>query len=363
MLSRLQILIAACLYYSGLLKLIYCWSGHSGQYLVILNYHRAAGGNLRRHLLYLSRHFRILHLETALEELYTPRKGRLQIGDRRLPLVLTFDDGYYDSSVDAFSLACELHIPITIFLIPGYVGGGNSFWWLDRLVRFAQVDEAMFEGYTYRLDQQEERKALVQAIDARFSHIESEAEREEFLVSVHKVLAVPSSKVFKEEPVPLLNWAQVQEMEESKWVSFGSHTMYHPILANLTDPCEVKREVVESREMLEQRLGHPIRVFAYPYGKLEHIGNKGLIAVRQGEYDWAVTTMPGFNTSRSNPYLLRRIYADVSQHWLIIAMKMAGLGSILSLLRRIASHLHRQHTKVPIGVRCLIDSGRLENRK
>ena len=104
MLSRVQILIAVCLYYSGLLKLIYWWSRQSRQYLVILNYHRAAGGNLRRHLLYLSRHFRILHLETALEELYTPRKGRLQIGDQRLPLVLTFDDGYYDSSVDAFAL-------------------------------------------------------------------------------------------------------------------------------------------------------------------------------------------------------------------------------------------------------------------
>ena len=165
--KQVGVIVAACFYYCGLVKLARSWMQRSGQRLIILNYHRAAGGNLRRHLLYLSRHFRILHLETALEELYTPRKGRLQIGDRRLPLVLTFDDGYYDSSVDAFSLACELHIPITIFLIPGYVGGGNSFWWLDRLVRFAQVDEAMFEGYTYRLDQQEERKALVQAIDAR----------------------------------------------------------------------------------------------------------------------------------------------------------------------------------------------------
>src|SRR5207248_10598821 len=140
-----ETLIAACLYYSGLVKLFRWWTERSGPNLVILNYHCAAGGDyyhtigvhLRRHLLYLRRHYRILHLETALEELYRPphEKGP-QWRDRRTRLVLTFDDGYHDHYTHAFALACELQVPITIFLVPGYIESGRRFWWMegDQLV-------------------------------------------------------------------------------------------------------------------------------------------------------------------------------------------------------------------------------------
>ncbi len=89
----LRILVAACFYYSGLVKLVRWWTLRSGRCLVILNYHRASGGDLRSHLLYLRRHYRILHLEAALEELYEPCKEALHRGDRRPLLALTFDDG------------------------------------------------------------------------------------------------------------------------------------------------------------------------------------------------------------------------------------------------------------------------------
>ncbi len=81
------------------------------------DYHLANGGDLRRHLLYLRRHYRVLHLEAGLEELCTPNKGGPQRRDRRTPLVLTFDDGYHDNYTHGYKLACELEVPITIFLV------------------------------------------------------------------------------------------------------------------------------------------------------------------------------------------------------------------------------------------------------
>src|SRR6266566_4155562 len=95
MYNPLRIPVAAFFYYSGLVKLVRWWTHRSGRYLVILNYHRASGGDLRSHLLYLRRHYRLLHLEAALEELYKPCKEvSHHKGDRRPLLVLTFDDGY-----------------------------------------------------------------------------------------------------------------------------------------------------------------------------------------------------------------------------------------------------------------------------
>jgi len=61
--ENLRVFVAACLYCSGLVKLTLWWTRRSGQHLIILNYHRATGGNLRRQLLYLRRHYRIMHDE------------------------------------------------------------------------------------------------------------------------------------------------------------------------------------------------------------------------------------------------------------------------------------------------------------
>ncbi len=119
-------IVAACLYYSGLVRLGRWLIQQQGPRLIILNYHAVTGGNLREHLLYLRRHYRLLHLEDALEELSSPSKRPVQ--DRRTLLVVTFDDGYYDNYTHAFALACELQVPLTIFLIPGYIETGDRFW-------------------------------------------------------------------------------------------------------------------------------------------------------------------------------------------------------------------------------------------
>ena len=122
-------------------------------------------------------------------------------------------------------------------------------------------------------------------------------------------------------------------MEESGWVSFGAHTMHHPVLSYLADPAEVQGEVEQCRAILEQRLGHRVRTFAYPIGQPQHIGSNAIRAVHQAGYDWALTTVYGFNTPRRDPYLLRRVEVDVNQHWLVLAAEAAGLWGFFSWLR------------------------------
>jgi len=333
--ENLRVLVAACLYYSGLVKLALWCMQRSGQHLIILNYHSAIGGDLRRQLLYLRRHYRIMHLEDALEEFYLSHEEKKQRRDRRIPLVLTFDDGYYDNYTHGFALARELQIPFTIFLIPGYIETGEPFWWREgeRLVRDSQVDVATIEGHAYHLEQLEESRALAQIIDTRARYARSVAERESFLAGTRRALGVFSSVGEDEEALPL-TWAQVREMEESGIVSFGAHTMHHPILGYLADPAEVQQEVVECRRVLEQQLGHAVRTFAYPVGKLEHISEEGLQAVKEAGYRWALTTIEELNNLQTDPYLLRRLPGDQAQHWLVMASELVGLLGVGSRLRK-----------------------------
>ena len=327
------ILVAACFYYSGLVKLARWTMRRSEGQLIILNYHRATGGDLRRHLLYLRRHYRMLHLEEALEELYLCGKTKKQRLDRRTPLVLTFDDGYRDAYTHGFALAQELQIPITIFLIPGYIESSDRFWWLEgrRLAHHATIDEVTLSGCTYHLGNGEERDLLAQKIDGCLRHASSVVAREAFLKEMRDLLRVPADAHWDGASRPL-TWAEVHEMAQSELVSFGAHTMYHPILAYLSDTAELQREVGECRSILEQHLGRPVRTFAYPVGRSEHIGEEALQAVRTAGYTWAVTTTNGFSSPKDNPHLLRRVLGDVTRHWLVMAAETSGVWSFFSPL-------------------------------
>jgi peptidoglycan/xylan/chitin deacetylase (PgdA/CDA1 family) len=328
----IRVWLAGLCYYSGLVTLVRYWTRRAGPRLIILNYHRAAGNTLRQHFLYLRRHYRILHLEAALEELRSPCKkaGR----DRRTLLAITFDDGYYDNYSHAFALACELEVPVTIFLVPGYIESGAHFWWLEgqRMVKYSRVREAMIDGHIYHLDHKEERQALIRLIETRLLNASSVAQREECLSTLRQALQVSDAMTENERLALPLAWEEVQAMEKSNWISFGAHTMHHPVLAYLTDPAELRLEVTQCREVLEQRLGRAVRTFAYPLGKQEQIGETVQDSVRQAGYTWAVTTLPGMNTARTDPYLLRRRNVGVNQHWLSVAAETAGVWGFFSPL-------------------------------
>ncbi len=327
--------IAALFYYSGLVSIARWWTRRSSQNLIILNYHRASGGNLRHHLIYLQKHYRILHVDTALEELYSFHKKGIQNGRQYTALALTFDDGWRDNYTHAYPLACELQIPFTIYLVPGYIESGDPFWWVEgkRLVSCAQTNEAIIEGRSYNLRNVDERETLVTAIDTRMRYARSVAEREAFLASARAMLSVPKAAMEEEVSLLPLSWEQVREMDESGWVSFGAHTMHHPILAYITDAAEMRREIEGCRVVLEHQLGHPIHSFAYPIGQLQYIGEDVRKTVRQARYNWALTTRYGFNTPGSDPYMVRRIEVDVNQHWFVVAAEAAGLWGGLSRLR------------------------------
>lgn len=334
--ERIRVFIAACFYYSGLVKLAHWRKRRSGRRLIILNYHRATGDNLRQQMCYLRRHYRITHLETALEELYAEHNGKKEAHDRRIPLVLTFDDGYRDNFTYGFALARELQIPITIFLIPCYTERGDRFWWLEgkRLVKHAQVDNVTVEGRLYSLNRTEEQESLAQIIDTRLRHSRSVAEREAYLESLRESLNVSSTITLEEELSSPLTWAEIYKMEESGLVSFGAHTMHHPVLAYLSDPEEVRREVHECRTVLEQKLTQSVYTFAYPIGKFEHFGEQGIQAVKEAGYRWALTTIEAINTPQSDPFLLNRLPGDIEQHWLVMASELVGLLGIFSRLRK-----------------------------
>ncbi len=63
---------------------------------------------------------------------------------------------------------------------------------------------------------------------------------------------------------PMMDWSDIKNLHKLGW-TIGSHSVTHPQL-NLLSEAEVKTELSNSKDTLQQFLGEEIKFLAYPYG-------------------------------------------------------------------------------------------------
>lgn len=98
----------------------------------------------------------------------------------------------------------------------------------------------------------------------------------------------------------LLSLRQIRELHR-QGVHFGSHTLTHPWLTNLSDQ-DLEREISGSKHKLEDLLGAEVPCFSYPWG-IADIRVRG--AVARAGYKVAVSTQEGLNCWEDPLYLKR----------------------------------------------------------
>jgi len=64
--------------------------------------------------------------------------------------------------------------------------------------------------------------------------------------------------------MPLLSWHDMRELTKQGF-EIGCHTMTHIPLSGL-GPEDLQHEIVQSKHLLEDRLGHSVTTSTYPYG-------------------------------------------------------------------------------------------------
>jgi peptidoglycan/xylan/chitin deacetylase (PgdA/CDA1 family) len=101
-----------------------------------------------------------------------------------------------------------------------------------------------------------------------------------------------------------VDWGAVRELEAAG-IRVESHGISHRPLADL-DVDEAAREIVLSKLRLEDRLGRPVRAFAYVKGSEAHYKAVHLSLVRQAGYELALTSVSGSNGPDADPLRLRR---------------------------------------------------------
>ncbi len=121
-----------------------------------------------------------------------------------------------------------------------------------------------------------------------------------FFVVVHRIGGI--GEWSPKTAAPLLTWKQIQELHRAG-MEIGSHTLSHPDLTR-ERRIERRKELVDSRKALEDKLGASVQSFCYPFGEFnEEVEGE----VQDAGYTSACTVMRGNRHGRQDLFRIRRI--------------------------------------------------------
>ncbi len=80
-----------------------------------------------------------------------------------------------------------------------------------------------------------------------------------------------------------LTWDQLKELHD-EGMAIEAHTRFHPFLTRITDDAELRKELTESKKLLEDKLGISVKYFAYPFGLYD---DRVVAAVKDAGYSAA----------------------------------------------------------------------------
>ena len=102
-----------------------------------------------------------------------------------------------------------------------------------------------------------------------------------------------------------LTIAEVKKIADEGFV-VGGHTQNHLNLGKLEDGAQLRYEIAEDKRRLEEITGRNIEYFAYPSGVASNSTTDLTALLVETGYKGAVTTASGYNSKKSNPFLLHR---------------------------------------------------------
>ena len=103
-----------------------------------------------------------------------------------------------------------------------------------------------------------------------------------------------------------MHWEEIREMQRHG-MNFGAHTISHPNLPN-TSLDEAEREILGSKEMIEEHLGEQVDHFSYPNGRgSSHLTEQIKGLVRRIGFRSAVTSNSGCIQQGDDLFELKRV--------------------------------------------------------
>ncbi len=300
----------------------------------VLNYHRVndfnnpftidsvAATDFENQMHFISKGYHVLSLDEIYDHIANNHTLPTQC------LAITFDDGYEDNYTFAYPILKKYNLPSTIFLTVDCVDTQTPLWFDQVLFAFKETSTKKFDSPlndgVFDINTLEQKFYTAHVMLENLKKLDND-QRKKSLIDVLKELGISSNKT-SHNTANLLIWPQIMEMSRHN-ISFGSHTMTHPILANLPDT-EMEWELSTSKKTIESKIGKEVCFFAYPNGKESDYDEIVIQSVKQAGYKAAMTTAPTTNAASTDFFTWGRYkpWQNQVEHF-SMALFMHGLSN------------------------------------
>ena len=304
---------------TGGLRLLESTSAWSG--LLVLNYHRigtvgdslfdralwsASQETFDRQVRLLARSCEVVGLDELPDVVRGLESGRRSLASQDRFAMITFDDGYVDNFEQAFPVLKSNGVSGVFFVTTGFVDETPLAWWDEiswmvrssrcesircESIRCESIDASVWSGGRVVIDRPDCDVAIRSLLQHYYGLDASRTvEFLDFLAEATGAGRAPRSL----SDGLWMNWDQVRQMR-AEGMSFGAHTVTHPVLARLS-PEQQSFEICESKLRLERELGEPITALSYPVGRRDAFDQRTQTALSHHGIEWAFSYYGGFLT-------------------------------------------------------------------
>jgi peptidoglycan/xylan/chitin deacetylase (PgdA/CDA1 family) len=227
--------------------------------------------------------------------------------------LITIDDGYENVSTHMAPHLNRMGIPAALYITTGFLDTTTTLWtnqvemwWAD--LRKKGTPPPALNG----------RPGTLGTLKAHLKSLMPAARQSQLTEWIGDAGArLPESHIFR-----MMTWDQARRIE-TLGVALGSHTVTHAILAH-EDDASARREIVESRQVMERELGHPVTTLAYPNGGPGFFLPRDEALLAENGYTLGLSMLRGRHHTGDNRYAIRRIAVGREEGWLpLFAARMA----------------------------------------
>lgn len=228
-------------------------------------------------------------------------------------VVLTFDDGYRDNVGHALPILRRHQAPFTLYVTTGFADHTARLWWLELEEAIARAPRVEVEigGQKIALDA---RDATEKTYVFNTLYWALRALPEPDMLAIIADLGQKHGVGQVQAADLCMDWDEIRAVAADPLCTIGAHTLTHPILAK-HDADFVRRELQDSRALLEKQVQRAVHHMAYPVGDKTAAGPREFELARAAGYRTAVTTRPGmlFPEHARHPTALPRV--SINGNW------------------------------------------------
>jgi peptidoglycan/xylan/chitin deacetylase (PgdA/CDA1 family) len=251
---------------------------------------------------------------------------------RRRFACITFDDGYRDNRTHAYPILKRHRVPFAIYVPSGFIDREADLWWLtlEAVICASTFVEIPVDGGFRRFEcgTPEHKQEAFASIYWWLRSLPTDDDIRAEVAALAMRRGVDMRGVFDEL---LLTWAELAELAADPLVTFGAHTVSHPMLAKVT-PDVARREIDNGRKRIAHALGIVPAHFSYPVGDPTSAGPREFELVQELGFKTGVTTRPGMLFPEHGDHLMALPRVSINgdyQRMRYIDVLMSGASTAL----------------------------------